>query len=154
MTMLDEKGLEAQAINRSSQLRFIANNILKEDLLNAEALRRVADLLDRLSTAGAETVGWRDIESAPRDGTEVLLAAGSRVTVGHWTTEEECRVQIGDCGGVCRCPEYEYQDPTWLSWDGGFTTEHPPTHWMPLPPPPATNTADSGSAPKDDGATS
>lgn len=89
---------------------------------------------------------WQDIATAPKDGTDVLLFAPSytfrgeptpaRVTVGHWSTEEECRVQIGDCGGVCRCPEYEYNDPIWMSWDGGFLAELPPTHWMPLPEPP------------------
>lgn len=89
---------------------------------------------------------WLDIETAPKDGTDIILGAPAqmyrgkvvrpRVTVGHWTTEEECRVQIGDCGGECHCPEYEYDDPFWLSWDGGFTKENPPTGWMPLPPPP------------------
>lgn len=91
---------------------------------------------------------WKSIETAPKDGTDILLAAlpqvyegqkiESRVTVGHWTTDDECRVDVGDCGGDCHCREYEYADPTWISWDGGFTEENPPTHWMPLPSPPET----------------
>jgi hypothetical protein len=89
---------------------------------------------------------WQPIETAPKDGTDIILGAPAqtyngqpvapRSTVGHWTTEEECREQIGDCGGECRCPEYTYHDPYWMTWDGGFTEENPPTHWMPLPPPP------------------
>lgn len=92
--------------------------------------------------------GWRTIDSAPKDGTEIILGAPAqefhgkpvapRSTVGHWTTDEECQEYIGDCGGECRCPEYRYHDPYWISWDGGFTEENPPTHWMPLPPPPPT----------------
>ena len=85
--------------------------------------------------------GWRPIDTAPMDGTDILLAGNSihslsRVTVGHWAQDDECRTQVGDCGGECRCPEYEYWAPSWISWDGGFTTEYPPTHWQPLPDPP------------------
>lgn len=75
---------------------------------------------------------WQPIETAPRDGTEVILGSLAqtykgapvppRVTIGYWTQDDE--------------PEYEYCDPYWMSWDGGFTKENPPTHWMPLPPPP------------------
>ncbi len=89
---------------------------------------------------------WKDISSAPRDGTDIMLASieqvfegkpvEPRVTIGHWTTDEECQIYAGDCGGECHCPEYDYADPSWISWDGGFTTENPPTHWMPLPSPP------------------
>lgn len=92
---------------------------------------------------------WMPIETAPRDGTDVILgskpqmhqgrAVPARVTVGHWTTDEECRIDIGDCGGDCHCREYEYVDPFWISWDGGFTEENPATHWMPLPEPPPTS---------------
>lgn len=87
--------------------------------------------------------GWLPIKSAPKDGTEVLLFAPAttyqgkpvleRITMGHWTTDEECQRVIGDCGGECRCLEYDYDEPFWLSWDGGFLAELPPTHWRPLP---------------------
>lgn len=95
--------------------------------------------------------GWLPIETAPKDGTDILLYApagewegrptDARTTVGHWTTEEECRRQIGDCGGECRCPEYDHDDPYWLSWDGGFLPELPPTHWQPLPAAPGAQPA-------------
>jgi len=89
---------------------------------------------------------WQDISTAPRDGTDIILGSlpqtfrgepvEPRVTIGHWMTDEECKIYAGDCGGECRCPEYHYDDPTWTSWDGGFTEENPPTHWQPLPSPP------------------
>ena len=90
---------------------------------------------------------WRtDMENAPRDGTDIYLGAApqtymgeavpARSTIGHWATDEECRTYTGDCGGECRCPEYEYVEPNWISWDGGFTNENPPTHWREIMPTP------------------
>lgn len=110
------------------------------------------DILDQQLEAALQAalsghvVGWRTMDSAPKDGTDIVLAAidqvfrgepmPDRVTVGHWTTDDECREVIGDCGGECRCPEYKFHEPSWISWDGGFTEENPPTHWQPLPAPP------------------
>jgi hypothetical protein len=108
----------------------------------------VADHLDK----------WQPIDTAPRDGTEILLYGlypendqglpTQRVTAGFWLVPEA--PVIGDCGGECRCPEYgEPAEPDWctmhggssggwMSTDGGFTEEWPATHWRPLPPPPST----------------
>ena len=78
---------------------------------------------------------WQPIATAPKDGTHVLLSYPGRITYGYWLVLEVGKL-VGDCGGVCRCPEYdEAPDPFWYSEDGGFTEEHPPTHWMPLPEP-------------------
>ncbi len=73
--------------------------------------------------ARAEADGWRPIESAPRDGTLILLARGERVTYGHWVRLEDAE---------------DIDEPYWHSWDGGFLTdpEYDATHWMPLPAPP------------------
>jgi len=85
---------------------------------------------------------WKPIETAPKDGTDIILGAPAqeyqgnptepRSTIGHWATDEECQVYAGDVG------ECEYVEPYWVSWDGGFAAENPPTHWMPLPKPPQT----------------
>jgi hypothetical protein len=93
---------------------------------------------------------WYLIESAPLDGTEIILHGPcpdnpNRVTAGFWCIPEP--PIVGDCGGECRCPEYgDADDPFWctmhggslerpffMSNDGGFTEEYPATHWMPFP---------------------
>ena len=79
---------------------------------------------------------WQPIETAPKDGTHVMLSRGDRVTLGNWESV------------ISTSPEYhangtylgQFEDGNswegWMSWDGGFCEETPPTHWMPLPEPP------------------
>lgn len=71
---------------------------------------------------------WRDISTAPKDGTLVDLwcinhlrwdKAGQRVTSVSWGT-------VSDWMGN------ERQD-----WQHGHGEDFEPTHWMPLPAPPA-----------------
>lgn len=79
--------------------------------------------------------GWQPIETAPRDGTELLLysldvvrypGAGDGVVVG-WAV----RV-LGGHRWVCDIATTDgYDDDMWLS-----NEEITPTHWMPLPAPP------------------
>lgn len=86
---------------------------------------------------------WQPIETAPMDGTEILLASvgqvfqgvsvADRVTIGQYATGDQLLKFVGDTDYP---DEYEVIEPFWISWDGGFTEENPPTHWMPLPEPP------------------
>jgi hypothetical protein len=89
---------------------------------------------------------WQPIETAPKDGTPVLLfhkthgCAEGRYIAGEWNTGFD-----GD----------EYEGPVWCFGDDAYCEEieegfeeHPAhhglvTHWMPLPQPPNTN-ADHG----------
>jgi hypothetical protein len=68
---------------------------------------------------------WRDIATAPKQPDAVLLAHSGGVTVGGWLSDvdhgADYEGQIGMAG--------------WWMLEG----EHP-THWMPLPPPPAMGT--------------
>lgn len=64
---------------------------------------------------------WQPIETAPRDGTFVVLWEGGwapRALVGYYDAEDE--------------------RPTWRDHDGGIIDflREPITHWLPLPPPP------------------
>jgi hypothetical protein len=84
---------------------------------------------------------WQPIETAPKDR-EIMLGCPeregcpARSTEGYWYIPEHGEY-LGDCGGECRCPEYgDTPEPFWMSADGGFTEEHPPTHWQDKPSPP------------------
>lgn len=70
-----------------------------------------------------KTTGWRPIETAPKDGTDVLLfrrlpwdPMPRPIVAGYFGTTE-------DCGWAA------YDDPD--KWIDGEVT-----HWMPLPEPP------------------
>jgi len=99
------------------------------------AKERITELEQQLEAARKDA-GWRPIESAPKDGTDVLLHGDGRTTFGHWC-EPSDKPTIKYRDGFAPEPEWEEFEPFWASWDGGFTDEHPPTHWMPLPQSPA-----------------
>ena len=71
---------------------------------------------------------WQPIESAPKDGSEVLLLVAYRAgipyrcLVGHWQR-----------GGHC-IEDHPPIDTGWYFWNGlMFDLAARPTHWMPLP---------------------
>lgn len=65
---------------------------------------------------------WQPIETAPKDGTQVLLWRDETI-VGRW--------QIDD-----RRPYWTGGD---IYWRGvRWCRDHNPTHWQPLPEPPVT----------------
>jgi hypothetical protein len=77
----------------------------------------------RAPTDGAEANGWRPIETAPKDGTKVLLRFEP-----PFNDQLEDGIVTGTCTG----------DRWWLSSIWASTTAHKtPTHWQPLPPAPA-----------------
>lgn len=90
--------------------------------------------MESLRTAISETAQaiakaneWQDIASAPKDGTEILCWFGPRIGVksASWT---ECasgfEIWCVDDNKFDPYPVRGYNDPF-------------PTHWLPLPPPPA-----------------
>lgn len=69
---------------------------------------------------------WQPIETAPRDYTHILIWDSDRAMVARWgysdLFDREPKEWIyGDCSG-------EYND---------YQVIDSPTHWMPLPEPPA-----------------
>ncbi len=67
---------------------------------------------------------WQPIETAPKDGTPVLLLYDQEAIQGHWS-------ETDTHGGEWK--------PIWLSVHGCGccgSDDKPPTHWMPLPEPP------------------
>jgi len=92
-----------------------------ESEVAAPLLERIADL-ERELEAVRKDAGWRDIETAPKDGTAILLAyklwpqfpSGPYGEVAQWDDFY--------CGWAGALPETQS--------DAAFS------HWMPLPPPP------------------
>lgn len=88
--------------------------------------------------------GWRDIASAPRDGTEILLFApevgvpilARWISLRDFLTETEIDQMISETGPMT---EDDLDRPDWHYADfvhGGLLTDGEPTHWQPLPPTP------------------
>ena len=91
--------------------------------------QRAADALQAL-----ERVTWQPIETAPKDGTQVMLTNGISVAHGNWLHAEPFIREIRDLEG-----RYIDQDESdgydgWIDFIGGMMPE--PTLWMPLPTPP------------------
>ena len=70
--------------------------------------------------------GWRTMESAPRDGTRVLLA-GKDIYGANDPGGPRWRIDFG---------WYEPKGGTLREGWVGLGTHYPPTHWMPYPKPP------------------
>lgn len=64
---------------------------------------------------------WRSIETAPNDATDILCYFPTLV--------EYC---LGMSPGIEVARRIGMKE--WSTW--GFSTNHQPTHWMPLPSPP------------------
>lgn len=67
---------------------------------------------------------WQDIASAPKDGTRFIAFDRGTGNIGV--------AYRHDPGGIARNPKHHYE--TWV-WEMACDTE--PTHWRPLPSPPA-----------------
>ena len=78
---------------------------------------------------------WHHIESAPKDGSPVLLLSleSQKVALGKWDPEGSSWVdEYGDLNGDA----YDLAvTGTWSS-GGGWFQPNEVSHWMPLPEPP------------------
>ena len=70
---------------------------------------------------------WQPIETAPKDGSLVMLVLETGVVIPGWWDEDCCRWSNN-------------MQPGWYAyihnWGMGLTRLRLATHWMPLPPPP------------------
>ena len=71
---------------------------------------------------------WLPIETAPKNGAEIIMSNGKDVSAGSWFKGHDGTY---DRDGAPNCDE---KDACWMDWSGGMLPE--PTHWMPLPPAP------------------
>lgn len=96
---------------------------------------RIDALAATPSQESGEREGWQPIETAPKDGTVILIARGPKdatfpfVEAAYWS---QCVRAFGGC-----------KKYPWVTLDktNGVNgrTEDSPTHWMPLPPSPSLN---------------
>jgi|688.fasta_scaffold191249_7 hypothetical protein len=78
---------------------------------------------------GAAMSDWQPIETAPKDGTRIIVGKESGYVMAwassaYWFNREPCRHSPACKPG------------THVGWTDGFDTLSAPTHWMPLPAPP------------------
>ena len=94
---------------------------------------------------------WQPIETAPKDGTWILVWGGS-ADDGHetyhltWNDPEKQADQDAVIASINSRPvvafwkdseSYNRGDWSYAAWDCGWRNFYEnPTHWMPLPPPP------------------
>jgi len=99
----------------------------------AYAHQLLADAYEDL--ADARESRWQPIETAPKDGTQILLWNGAHRFLAYWdkdfssSWDEEREISI---------PVGAWTDGTVASW--GYEENNQikePTHWMPLPEPPS-----------------
>lgn len=109
--------------------KFAGTKRTKRQYIEA-TIRAIVPALSALPGNSVKGVEWQPIETAPKDGTEVFL----------WILEElytKCRFHVAKD----RWETWELDGLDSMSW---VRLEHyeKPTHWMPLPKPPAsTDTA-------------
>lgn len=87
--------------------------------------------------------GWMPIESAPKDGTDILLwRADAGVMLGRWIAPCDF-LNENEFGGA---PD-EWEEPDWFGADfvRGFriSNDGTPTLWQPMPEPPVIVQPDS-----------
>lgn len=90
-------------------------------------------------TAIAECFKWRPIESAPRDGTVVLLLhtgpTSNEINVGWWTINSRYPWAFVDDTTIFFAKDGDGNMRDCIQPNGYFVDD-PPTHWLPLPEPP------------------
>jgi len=90
-----------------------------------------ADAVAAWNRRAPEAQAWRAIETAPRDGTRILIADGRSTDAAYWS---QCAKGYG---GSKRYPWVILDETNGVN---GMTETHP-THWQPLPAPPGATPA-------------
>lgn len=109
MTMKTNDDELAALLDAAEWLDRCATNGEQTEPEFAKVAGRIRGAVARLRAGQGQ---WRPIESAPRDGTKILVAVRGESTMVRW------------------------HEPAWLGAGGRCYQFDDPTHWMPPPPPP------------------
>ena len=71
---------------------------------------------------------WMPIDTAPKDGTRLLLADETQVAIGKY------EIEVGKT--LIAADEPYWQEYDYSNWDMECDDWFPPTHWQALPPVP------------------
>lgn len=105
--------------------------------LHEDGGKRATDALAALSPAPSTLDGWRDMASAPKDGTEFLAALSNgwiEILSGNEGIRDDWRYSWWTVRGRTSIP-YEPTHPADTDWSATSTIRA--IGWMPLPTPPA-----------------
>lgn len=127
-------------------LKYFSGNCIPVELavIRADSAEVVAL---RAALAEDDGIGWQPIETAPTTGLKVILAyvnrnGKPRTVMGRWLTDEEAAEidadDVGLEGGWYECID------NWDDYTEVAIHEGKPTHWMPLPAPPAAAEKETG----------
>lgn len=120
--------------NTQEMVTWLRKKLVREVIqqwLGTNGLEQLEAIADTL-----EAQQWQPMETAPKDGRYVLLSDGRTLCdVGIWMPKREAQVSALS-GFVERMAIPE-------GWFNGPRCRVKPTHWMPLPAPPATPEAQS-----------
>lgn len=127
----------------TNKLRQAASSV--RAFLKPEYGREIAAAADHIDAQADEIAAlrqpWQPIETAPKDGTHVILTNGAAVSEGWWEHQEPyIRPERDAYGGIQDQAESDGYDD-WLDVLGGM--QPIPTHWMRLPAPPAALSGES-----------
>lgn len=73
---------------------------------------------------------WQPIETAPKDGSRLLLTDGKFLTVGHWRSYQWASTERWWTDNPVAFLEEDEQSPNYDHSFDEYVTE--PTHWAPL----------------------
>jgi hypothetical protein len=115
---------------RERVARAICEAELGHDLLDQMVMTR-ENYFDAADAAIATVFQWQPIETAPKDGTIILLTNHKGVRAAYWGNAQ--RVYKAQSDKLFPWVVLDETNGTNAIMDGGA---HKPTHWLPLPPPP------------------
>ncbi|VVE33864.1 DUF551 domain-containing protein [Pandoraea commovens] len=117
----------ASLIDGKKYLNIIAADVM---LLGVEIERACLPPAPKSVVETLES-GWHPIETAPRDGTDLLLTNRAVISVGHWLHQDAYIREHRDFDGRWIGQDESDGFDDWIDWSGGMNPK--PTHWMPLP---------------------